>query len=179
MNMLISKNNGFTLIELLVVISIIGVLSSVVLSSLNTARAKSRDARRLQDLVQMRTALEIFYAEKGRYPLVKDANGNPIETYTGTTPGCQGNATGVVVAEGLVPDYIPQLPQDPSGLTANGRCYLYAASESGDNYSLRIHETVETIPNTQSPAHPLRYPKGNSTTHTKSLAVYSPGAVDW
>lgn len=47
------KQNGFTLIELLVVIAIIGLLSSVVLASLNSARAKGRDARRLADLQQM------------------------------------------------------------------------------------------------------------------------------
>ena len=47
------RNKGFTLIELLVVIAIIGILSSVVLASLNTARSKGRDARRLSDLKQI------------------------------------------------------------------------------------------------------------------------------
>ena len=48
-----SLRRGFTLIELLVVIAIIGLLATVVLASLNTARSKSRDARRLSDLKQM------------------------------------------------------------------------------------------------------------------------------
>lgn len=52
---------GFTLIELLVVIAIIGMLSSVVLASLNTARERSRDARRLADIQQLKTALELIY----------------------------------------------------------------------------------------------------------------------
>ncbi len=52
---------GFTLIELLVVIAIIGLLSSVVLASLNSARVKSRDARRLSDIAEMRNALELIY----------------------------------------------------------------------------------------------------------------------
>ena len=55
------KNQGFTLIELLVVIAIIGVLASVVLASLNTARKKSRDARRIADIKQIQLALELYF----------------------------------------------------------------------------------------------------------------------
>jgi len=54
------KNTGFTLIELLVVISIIGLLSSIVLASLSTTRAKARDARRLQDMHTLITALNMY-----------------------------------------------------------------------------------------------------------------------
>jgi type II secretion system protein G len=62
------RNTGFTLIELLVVIAIIGVLASVVLASLNSARAKSRDARRIADLKQIQTALELYYDANLSYP---------------------------------------------------------------------------------------------------------------
>ncbi len=58
---------GFTLIELLVVIAIIGVLSSVVLASLNTARTKSRDAAVKSNLAAIRPQAQLFYEYLGRY----------------------------------------------------------------------------------------------------------------
>ncbi len=59
---------GFTLIELLVVIAIIGILSSIVLASLNTARQKSRDARRVADIKQLQLAMQLYYDASSTYP---------------------------------------------------------------------------------------------------------------
>lgn len=82
MNRSFKKNlKGFTLIELLVVIAIIGLLSSIVLASLNSARAKSRDARRKTDLSQIQTALAFYYDKYGGYP-TSAWNDNGISTYT-------------------------------------------------------------------------------------------------
>lgn len=63
-----TKNKGFTLIELLVVIAVIGILSTIVLASLNAARAKARDARRLSDMHQMQLALDMYNSTFGQYP---------------------------------------------------------------------------------------------------------------
>lgn len=64
------RGGGFTLIELLVVISIIGLLSSIVLTSVNSARAKARDVRRKADLHAIQLALEFYYDKYGTYVVV-------------------------------------------------------------------------------------------------------------
>lgn len=63
-----ADKKGFTLIELLVVIAIIGLLASVVLLALNSARAKSRDAKRIADVRQLASALELYFNDVSAYP---------------------------------------------------------------------------------------------------------------
>jgi len=72
------KRRGFTLIELLVVIAIIGILSSVVLASLNSAREKSRDAKRVSDIKQLQLALELYFDNNGSYPAVTDLDSSTL-----------------------------------------------------------------------------------------------------
>jgi len=93
-----SKIRGFTLIELLVVVAIIGLLSSVMLASLNSAREKARDAKRLSDMHQMQVALELYYNTFGSYPNSDyagcggwDSSGTPVESPSFITPLVSNN----------------------------------------------------------------------------------------
>ncbi|HEX9608742.1 MAG TPA: type II secretion system protein [Candidatus Paceibacterota bacterium] len=100
------SKRGFTLIELLVVIAIIGILSSVVLASLNSARQKSRDAKRISDIKQLQLAFELHFDSCGQYPatfVLTEATGCP----SGTTLG----------------SFIAVLPLPPVGGTATAYDY--------------------------------------------------------
>ncbi len=99
------NNKGFTLIELLVVIAIIGLLATVVMTSLNSAREKGRDARRVQDMNQIKQALELYYDQNGAYPTT--AQGTAVLQSSGFMSAIpndpQGNAYGY---RGTATDYV-------------------------------------------------------------------------
>jgi prepilin-type N-terminal cleavage/methylation domain-containing protein len=76
MNKKILASKGFTLIELLVVIAIIGLLSTLSVVALNNAREKARNARRVADIKQVQTALELYYNDNNTYPAEIDIDFN-------------------------------------------------------------------------------------------------------
>lgn len=73
-------NHGFTLVELLITIAIIGILAAIVLVNLNSSREGARDVRRVADIRQIITALQLYYNDNGGYP------GPAIASLTGPTP---------------------------------------------------------------------------------------------
>ena len=109
---------AFTLIELLVVIVIIGVLATLAVVAISSARTKARDAKRISDLKQISTALEMYHADYTAYP-------NLI------TPGQP------LVSEDGTKTYMAKVPNNPTP-RAEGACadldYQYSAGN--DNYSL-------------------------------------------
>jgi len=87
------REQGFTLIELLVVISIIGLLASVVLVALNSARSKSRDAKRIADMNQIAKAMELYFNSCDSYPVVTASTTltNSMSVFLGTAANCGDN----------------------------------------------------------------------------------------
>ena len=144
MNFLKSKKRGFTLVELLVVISIVSLLASISLTYLNTARAKSRDAKRLRDLTEMRKALQMYWNQNGSFP----------STGGQYWANCNSGAGGMTRdyddwirngAGGFTPTFIASLPNDPKpGADGTRNCYQYRSN--GTNYILFANRTVESVP---------------------------------
>ncbi len=114
---------GFTLIELLVVIAIIGILSSVVLASLGTARQKARDATRISDMKNIQLALELYFDSAQAYPpnTAGTANNHHISGATFNT---------ALVGPAL---YIPVMPNDPQAASrTNAEEYAYDGMTAAD-----------------------------------------------
>ena len=105
MNMKNKSQKGFTLVELLVVIAIIGILATLLLLQLGVARQRARDAKRIVDISQVRTAAELYFDDAGQYPQV---------------------ATFAALGALVVPKYMTQLPVDP--LNNGNYTYNYAYS---------------------------------------------------
>lgn len=118
---------GFTLIELLVVIAIIGILASIVLVSLNNARQKARDVKRVGDLRGIQLALEGYYDDNQAYP---GDDGAAV---------C-ANLTGI--ADELVPTYIAALPVDPGGGSV---FYSYDAAGTADGQDYVLRADLEDV----------------------------------
>jgi len=123
------SNKGFTLIELLVVIAIIGLLSTLAVVALNSARQKSRDSKRVADIKQIQTALELYFADNNGYPTGSAINlgesGQEALCSTGFAASCSGTTY-----MGLVPD--GPLPADGCA----DEDYVYTQAGSGASYTI-------------------------------------------
>jgi prepilin-type N-terminal cleavage/methylation domain-containing protein len=116
MKMKLKASVGFTLVELLVVISIIGLLSSVILSSLNSARKKARDAVRQAGIKQLGIALEVYYQTHEAYPSCGGDWTGRVASYD-----CMMNA---LITDNLV-SVIVQDPQYPGPSCVDSSCPRY------------------------------------------------------
>lgn len=110
-----TQRRGFTLIELLVVIAIIGILSSVILASLNSARQKAQIARAQAELRQIAVAVTRLYDDTGQYPNHQPATPCAIDTEV----YLNAPAAGIIATDGAFPNwrgpYLSSTMADPWG----------------------------------------------------------------
>lgn len=131
---------GFTLIELLIVISIMAILAAIMLTSLQSARARARDTTRYESLVQIRNALNRYYSDFGAFPAT------PSQWYSSEPGDANFSNNGGNWIPGLVSaGMIGGLPRDPQGgLSANAACVAavpsytraYVYKSDGKEYKL-------------------------------------------
>ena len=133
-----TKRKGFTLIELLVVIAIIGILATLAVVALQQARKNARDAKRIADVRQMQTALELYFNDNQYYPdavtagdtiasngvtymnIVPTAPTPADGTCTATSNEYVYTATGTVTGASYTIDFC--LGGQTGGMTAGEKC---------------------------------------------------------
>ena len=143
-----AKLKGFTLIELLVVIAIIGILATLVIVNLASARTKARDAKRVADLKQIQTALEMYFDDNKTYPGAEDTNYGS----TSTAP-CDAAGGGWPTIQTALGNQLSLLPVDPlnakSGTYVTGPTGTGTATEACFRYEYRYDLT-------ESPGYEIR-----------------------
>jgi prepilin-type N-terminal cleavage/methylation domain-containing protein len=130
------SQKGFTLIELLVVIAIIGILSTLAVVALNSARQKSRDSKRVADIKQVQTSLELYFADQQSYPTAASA----IELGDVNQKAlCSNGGYKAACVSGTDTTYMGLVPQKPSpydgGCASADNAYMYT-SAAGTTYSI-------------------------------------------
>ncbi len=166
--LLFRKQQGFTLVEILIVVSIIALLSSVLFASFSQARAKARDSKRVQDLLEVQKALELYRAKNGIYPP------DPNEDTTQRGLSCwdcflteedrnegDGGGSDAEIKDNKdrlkeLAEFLSVRPCDPNAVLDQNQCFLprptrrgyyYKVEPNGTDYKIGIVGAVENINN--------------------------------
>lgn len=149
------QKQGFTLIEILIVVAIIAILASVVLVGLGPTQQQGRDARRLSDLRETQTALELYYNKNGTYP--------SASSWSALSTAITGANIGITQA----------LPSDPT----NNTTYYYNYGVASDGASYVIGATLENKSNSALTGYnpPTNIPSGFSLGGTGTVCSKDAG----
>ena len=166
------SQKGFTLIELLVVIAIIGLLSTLAVVALNSARQRSRDAKRVADIRQIQTALELGFSEGSIYPTAGPTTNlvlgsadatqlciNDAATAVPIFANAAGNVAGTAPAAGGAngtscagTTFMGLVPSNPS---PGGADYLYDSTDGGTyNIDFTLEGATGQLPAAENCATP-------------------------
>ncbi len=138
------SKKGFTLIELLVVCSIIGFIVTLAIVSLNNAKKKERDIRRLANIKQIQTALELFYDHYSYYPSSNDsgadAGWDDSDIGDGFIIGLIGSNVRGDNPDGIsFMSNVPGDPLDPDGVdSVCSQSYAYERQDGDQGYRIVV-----------------------------------------
>ncbi|MFK7780150.1 MAG: prepilin-type N-terminal cleavage/methylation domain-containing protein [Candidatus Gracilibacteria bacterium] len=136
------ENKAFTLVELIVVITILAILGTIAFISLQGYSVSSRDSVRISDVSNMKTSLELFHLNAGKYPLPDDYG---TFTFSGSDLFYQGYFGDNVI--GNVSKNMNKVPTDP----LTDRIYIYSVSNTKNELEiLMLLETDDIALNTMS-----------------------------
>jgi general secretion pathway protein G len=130
-----TRARGFTLIELLVVIAIIGILSSVVLAALNTARNKAKDAAIKEEVGQMMTLMEENYSDYASYANLQYG----WVTASGITCSTAFTGTYATQAQSICAEIFNNAPDIGWGAPGTYRLYFDNAVSTNTAYSIMVY----------------------------------------
>ncbi|HVZ58755.1 MAG TPA: type II secretion system protein GspG [Patescibacteria group bacterium] len=156
---------GFTLVELLIVISIIGILTALLTANFVGVRQRARDAQRKANIRQLQSAVELYRADVGHYPVRQT-------TYrlndTTACPTSQALVNGSVT-------YLSKVPCDPLGASVynSGNYYYYTSDANGTTYVMAtcLENANDSDANSTTTA---PSPSGGSCTSGKYYVVTNP-----
>jgi len=117
----VKRGRGFTLIEVMIVVAIVGLLASLAQPMFKNAVMKAREASLKEDLFNMRSAIDQFWANNGRYPDSLD--------------------------ELVQKEYMRAIPKDPITRTADWNVEYYGGDENGEGAGgiVDVHSTSDEV----------------------------------
>jgi len=126
-----NKKRGFTLIELLVVVAIIGILASLSLASLTKVKRDARNKRRMSDILQIMTALNLYNDGYQSYPIDNNDGGDSDYSHL--------PLVGPDFISGLEPDYLSKTPLDPLQDSGTPNLVYKYTSDDGSTFILQFN----------------------------------------